>query len=314
MILSLKGLALLGVGVLGDGGEVEDGVADFAVVESLHVVQAGVGDGFAFDLVKAVGAVPGFGEERAHRHGRGDGAYDFAVGGGALGEVDIVHDGRGGFLTDDGEGEAAADRGGAADGLGHVAFGVAMLFADGLELDLRDDVREGEGGQAPEGPLQRPGDGARGENERQAGVVAEVDAGADHVGFASVHEVAEGDVDAVAGRAVERVGGAAEGFVFGEVDFAASAHGAADPALFAHRGGHDHFEVIEHRLDQRPQEPGVNAVVVCYQCKWFGHRNVVLKMELATEVRRARRAARRLAVCRMGFELRIGADETRMNV
>ena len=159
---------------------------------------------------------------------------------------------------------------------GSVAAGGFEVRAEGRRADggITVDLFEerllevegaGHGWQAPGGAFGRTSEGAGAQAEGHGGVEADVDAREDHVGLHG-HEVAEGDVHAVGGGAVDGPGLAAEVRVVGEGDFAVATEGAADPAALARGGGDDDVEAFGHASGhQGVEERGVDAVVVGQQ-------------------------------------------------
>jgi len=241
-------------------------VADLAGVEGGAVGErAGGREIFAETENEAVRAiVVGGTEETGNDDARGDGAPDGRVGAAAEGEVDVVNDeavARGG-----GEEFGAEARGvGGGNFEGGVELGVGRVVV-GLEavVELGGEVlRECDGREAVERAFPGAGDRAAGDDEAEGGVAAGVDAGDDTVD-GCLDQVAEADVDAVAGSAVDDPRVAAETVVADAgVDGAVAGFGGADPALFGFGGDHGN-RVAEgaERMDEFVKENAVDAVVV----------------------------------------------------
>src|SRR5690606_28943764 len=206
----------------------ERGVVEHAVADATGGDGGLVGDEGrrreVFDVGEneAVRAVVGRrAEEPRHPHPRGHGAHDGGVGGAGRGEVDVVHDEAGLRRARQ---EFAGQRGGVRRGRcqrGGQRGGDGPAVLDLLKGDLVEILRAGEGGQAVERALPRGRHGAAGEDEAEGGVEPEIDAAhyaldvGDRGAGAARQQVGERDVDAVAGRAVHRPGGAGESVVAG---------------------------------------------------------------------------------------------------
>lgn len=216
---------------------------------------------------EAVRAVVGGGaEETGHNHAGRDGATDGGVGPAREREVEVVDD----EIARRGRGDAGGHeargvlRGDSEDG---VEFGVGDV-AGGLEavVDFGGEIlRQGDGREAVQSAFPCAADGTARDDEAEAGVESDVDAADDAVGFQlGREEMVEGDVDAVARRAVDDPRGAAEAVVGGDgVDGAVARFGGADPALLGlGRDDGDGVAGGEEGADEFVEEDAVDAVVV----------------------------------------------------
>ena len=216
------------------------------------------------EAVRAV--VVGGAEESGHNHAGRNGAADGRVGAAREWEIDVVDDeiARRGRGNAGGHEARGMRRGDSEDG---VEFGVRKV-AGGLQsvVDFGGEIlRQGDGGEAMEGAFPRAADGTARDDETEASVEADVDAADDAVGLQRGRkEMVEGDVDAVAGRAVDDPGGAAETVVGGDgVDGAAAGFGGADPALLGlGRDDGDGVAGGEKGADEFVEEDAVDAVIV----------------------------------------------------